>query len=212
MAATGAEDPGNLPMSGLSHEQVLEALKVGFVQGRLTKDEFDLRVGQVLAAYTELDSLIADIPAGLTTFRPQESVPKSHNKKLIRRGTAAGVGASVLLTATVAAAARGNPLLSLVVVGLVGTVVAVVLAALLTLVSWILGSVAPRQPSPGAPPAADGKVPHSPGSAGSRPRISRDGWHTIEAVRHGLPKVKTIMPSRRAWQKSANQSILLPWH
>jgi hypothetical protein len=188
--ATGAEDHGNLPMSQLSREQVLEALKLGFVQGRLTKDEFDLRVGQVLAAYTELDSLIADIPAGLTTTRPQESVPKSHNKKLIQRGTAAGAGASVALTATIAVAARGNPVLSLVVVGLVGIVVAVVLAGLLTLVSWILGSVARRQPSPGSPPAADGKVPHRLGSAGSLPRISRDGWHTTEAVRHGLPRLR----------------------
>lgn len=192
--ATGGEDHGNLSMSQLNREQLLEALKLGFVQGRLTKDEFDLRVGQMLAAYTELDNLITDIPAEMTTIRPQESVPKSHNKKLIQRGIAAGAGASVVLTATVAVAARGNPVLSLVVVGLVGIVVAVVLAGLLTLVSWILGSVARRQPSPGAP-AAGGQAPHRPGSAGSLPRISRDGWHTTETMRHCLPKVSRKISS-----------------
>jgi hypothetical protein len=48
----------------VDREQVLDALKAAFVQGRLTKDEFDQRVGQVLAAYAELDALTADIPAG----------------------------------------------------------------------------------------------------------------------------------------------------
>ena len=36
--------------------QVLDALKAAFVQGRLTKDEFEQRVGQVLATYAELDA------------------------------------------------------------------------------------------------------------------------------------------------------------
>jgi Domain of unknown function (DUF1707) len=193
--ATGAEDHGNLPLSQLSREQMLEALKRGFVQGRLTKDEFDVRVGQVLAAYTELDSLVADIPAGPITIRPQESVPRSQNKKLIQRGTAAGAGASILLTATIAVTARGNPVLSVLVVGLVGTVVAVVLAGLLTLVSWILGSTARGQSSPEAPPSAGGKAPQRSGSAGSLPRISRDGWHTTEAVRHCVARLR--FPSLR---------------
>ena len=89
----GAEPDGNLPTSRIGREQMLDALKTAFVQGRLTKDEFDLRVGQVLAAYAELDSAIADIPGGLALARSPEPVPKSHNKKLIQRGTAAGAGA-----------------------------------------------------------------------------------------------------------------------
>jgi len=90
----------------------------------------------VLAAYAELDAVTADIPTGLTTAQPPETIRKSHNKKLIQRGTAAGAGASVALTATMAVAARGNPVISLVVVGLVGVFVAGLLAGLLTLVSW----------------------------------------------------------------------------
>ena len=189
----GAEGDGNLPTSYIGREQMLNALKTAFVQGRLAKDEFDLRVGQVLAAYAELDSAIADIPGGLTLARPPEPVPKSHNKKLIQRGTAAGTAASVALTATVAVAARGNPVLSVVVVGLVGVAVAVLLAGLLTLLSWVLGSISSGQAPQGAPPSVSGKAPQrltSADPAGSSLRMSRNGWHTIEAARRRLPGLR----------------------
>ena len=53
--------------SHADREQVIDMLKTAFVQGRLATDEFDLRVGQVLASrtYTDLNALTADIPAGL---------------------------------------------------------------------------------------------------------------------------------------------------
>jgi uncharacterized protein DUF1707 len=37
-------------VSHLDREHLVEVLKAAFVQGRLTKDEFDLRVGKALAA------------------------------------------------------------------------------------------------------------------------------------------------------------------
>jgi DUF1707 SHOCT-like domain len=185
--AAGEEGDSNLPMSHVGREQVLDALKAAFVHGRLAKDEFDLRVGQVLAAYAELDAATADIPTGLTTAQPPETIRKSHNKKLIQRGTAAGAGASVALTATIAVAARGNPVISLVVVGLAGVVVAVLLAGLLTLVSWVLDMVSSRQqPLPGPPPGPSGKAAQrlaSADPAGSSSQISRDPPHTAEAAR-----------------------------
>ena len=92
--AAGAEGDSNLPTSHAGSEQVLDALKAAFVQGRLAKDEFDLRVSQVLGAYAELDAVTADLPAGLTTAQPPETIRKSHNKKLIQRGTAAGARAN----------------------------------------------------------------------------------------------------------------------
>jgi hypothetical protein len=56
--------------SGADREQALDALKAAFVQGRLTKHEFDHRVGRVLfATYAELDALTADIPVGPTRTR-----------------------------------------------------------------------------------------------------------------------------------------------
>jgi hypothetical protein len=61
---------GGLSRPRASHadrEQVIELLKSAFVQGRLAKDEFDVRVGRVLASrtYAELDAVTADIPAGM---------------------------------------------------------------------------------------------------------------------------------------------------
>jgi len=45
-------------------EQVIEALKDAFMQGRLTEEELGARTGQVLVArtYAELDTVTADIP------------------------------------------------------------------------------------------------------------------------------------------------------
>jgi hypothetical protein len=45
-------------------EQVIEALKAAFTQGRLTEEELDARTGQALAArtYAELGAVTADIP------------------------------------------------------------------------------------------------------------------------------------------------------
>jgi hypothetical protein len=59
--------------SHLDREHVVEVLKAAFTQGRLTKDEFDLRVGQALAARTlaELTALTADLPAGLVKAQQQ---------------------------------------------------------------------------------------------------------------------------------------------
>jgi len=53
-------------------EHVVEALKDAFVQGQLTRNELDMRVGQALAARTgaELAALTADVPVGPAVARP----------------------------------------------------------------------------------------------------------------------------------------------
>jgi hypothetical protein len=65
---------GCLRASHADREQMIEVLKAAFVQGRLTKDEFDLRVGQAFASrtYAELADLTADIPAGLIGAQPRK--------------------------------------------------------------------------------------------------------------------------------------------
>ena len=67
--AAGAGGRTHLRASHADREQVIDVLKTAFVQGRLAKDEFDLRVGQVLASrtYADLNALTAGIPAGLIT-------------------------------------------------------------------------------------------------------------------------------------------------
>ena len=132
--------------------QVLDALKAAFVQGRLTKAEFDHRVGQALASYAELDALTADIPAGRTQIQATEPARESRNRKLIQRGTAAGAGASMAFTAALVTAAGGSPVVGLIVVPVIGSFVAVLLAGLLTLLSWVLDKGSSRRLSQGPPP------------------------------------------------------------
>jgi Domain of unknown function (DUF1707) len=65
MAGPGDEVVAGMRASHADREQVIEMLKAAFVQGRLAKGEFDLRVGQALASrtYAELAALTIDIPA-----------------------------------------------------------------------------------------------------------------------------------------------------
>ena len=55
---------GDLRASHADREQAVETLKAAFIQGRLTKDELDLRAGQALAArtYADLAAVTADLP------------------------------------------------------------------------------------------------------------------------------------------------------
>jgi len=61
-----AQPPGRLRASDADREQVIGVLKAAFGQGRLTKDEFDTRVGHAFTSrtYAELAALTADIPPG----------------------------------------------------------------------------------------------------------------------------------------------------
>jgi hypothetical protein len=72
---------GRLRASHADREHVLGVLKAAFVQGLLTKDEFDMRVGQTFASRThaELAALIADIPAGLIRAQPLRQPAQAQN-------------------------------------------------------------------------------------------------------------------------------------
>ena len=65
IAAAASQRDGRLRASHADREQVIEALKVAFVQERLAKGDFDLRVGQAFAARThaELAAVTASLPA-----------------------------------------------------------------------------------------------------------------------------------------------------
>ena len=86
MAAAVAAGRGRLRASHADREHVLDVLKAAFVQGLLTKDEFDLRVGQTFASrtYGGLAALTADIPAGLigpqSLRKPARENPHPENK------------------------------------------------------------------------------------------------------------------------------------
>ena len=71
--AGGARGRGRLRASHADREQAIEVLKAAFVQGRLTKDEFDARVGQGFASrtYAELAAVTADLPAAPAVAPPR---------------------------------------------------------------------------------------------------------------------------------------------
>ena len=99
---TGPQDPagrGRLRAGHADREQVIEALKDAFVQGRLTRDELDTRAGRALAARTraELAALTADIPGGPAgPARPPAPAPV-RRRPLAR--AAAGSGLCLIIAA-----------------------------------------------------------------------------------------------------------------
>jgi hypothetical protein len=100
LRAADAAGRGHMRASHADREQTIDALKAAFVQGRLTKDEFDARIGQTLASrtYAELATLTADIPAGLARARPPSEPPRQ------RASSAARWGISGLITPAILAA------------------------------------------------------------------------------------------------------------
>jgi len=78
---------GHLRASHADREQVIDVLKAAFVQGRLDKDEFSLRVGEALASRTcaDLAALTTDIPARQTaTQSPRVPARECPDKKAVK--------------------------------------------------------------------------------------------------------------------------------
>jgi Domain of unknown function (DUF1707) len=150
---------GRLRASRADREQVIDVLKVAFAQGRLDRDEFDLRADQALAArtYADLAVLTADIPTWLTSARSTEAVPESVNKK--------AVGALTMVTAALIATwpvmmhtPDGSPLALPVIVVFLVLFMAVPTGWLLLLHDW-LDIRAGRQSELALPPAPGDEAP-----------------------------------------------------
>jgi hypothetical protein len=164
-------------------EQVIVALKAAYVQGRLTREEFDLRVGQALAIYAELDALTADIPAAPPAVTARaELAREAANKKMTRQGTAGVAGLTFVLVT--ALGAPHNPALAVIVAALLTCFVTVLTAGLLTLLSWAMdrrsgaqgaGGVGGARPAQGSPPGtADQHCP--------QPELGQDPPGTVQAA------------------------------
>jgi DUF1707 SHOCT-like domain/Domain of unknown function (DUF4190) len=67
-----ARDAGYLRASTADREHAIDVLKTGFAEGRLTKEEYDVRAGGAFAARTlgDLATLTADLPEGLADAPP----------------------------------------------------------------------------------------------------------------------------------------------
>ncbi len=111
--AAAARGPGRLRASHADREQSIEVLKNAFVQGRLTRDELDARVGQALASrtYADLAALTADIPAGpaaVPSPRPTWVRSQRQGNTAVRNG-ARVISVTTVLTAGMWAAALSSP-------------------------------------------------------------------------------------------------------
>ena len=170
-------------------EQVIAALKTAYVEGRLTREEFDLRVGQALAICAELDALTADIPAATPAVTARaELAREAANKKMIRQGTAGVAGLTFVLVT--ALGAPHNPALAVTVAALLTCFVTVLAAGLLTLLSWAMDRRSGIQGAGGAGPA-QGSPPGTADQQGRRPEPGQDPPGTVQAASRRLRRLAT---------------------
>ena len=188
---TPAPDHGRLRASHTDREQVVDLLKAAFVQGRLTQDELDGRIGQALAArtYAELAVLTADLPAEperapTAAPAPAPARARTENRsanRAVKSGAGAIGAAIVVLSGTVLA--LGEPaaavLLALFITVLAGVATAFVSA--LIAVALKVESRRRDRPSrrlpPGTASGAGGQAAPPPSSAdlARRPRRRSPG-------------------------------------
>jgi len=184
---------GQLRASRADRDQAIEVLKVAFVQERLAKDEFDLRVGQALTSltYADLHALTADIPGGLTRARPPAEPTREPAGRLapktVARVSAAGAVPSMAFAAVELLVGNAPVGVGVVLVGMTGVFVAGLLAALLTLLSWAVQRARGRA-AQGPPSRPDVQASLPPAPARQLPTTRRDRRHTAETARAGSPR------------------------
>jgi hypothetical protein len=108
-AATAA-GRGHRRASHADREQTIDTLKAAFVQDRLTKDEFDARIGQTLAARThaELATVTSDIPAGLAGTQPPRKPRRVRVNNAVKWGASGFVTPAILAAAFAFGSLRGD--------------------------------------------------------------------------------------------------------
>ncbi len=96
-----AADGGHFRASQADRERAIEVVKTAFAEGRLTKDAFDLRVSQALAArtYAELAAVTRDLPVGSAAARAAAARPSSTPARTLAK--AAGRAGVCMLAAFV---------------------------------------------------------------------------------------------------------------
>lgn len=100
----------HLRASAADREQTIDALKAAFVQDRLTKDEFDARIGQTLTARTnaELATVTSDIPAGLAGTQQPRKPHRVRVNNAVKWCTSGVVTPAFLAAAFVFGSLRGE--------------------------------------------------------------------------------------------------------
>ena len=94
----------------IDRDHAIDVLKVAFVQGRLSMDEFDARIGQVLTSRTqaELATVTDDIPAGLAGVRRPPRPSRHRMSSAARWGTSGFITPGVLAAGLAASSLSGS--------------------------------------------------------------------------------------------------------
>ena len=97
---------GHLRASHADRERVIGTLKAAFVQGRLTKDELDLRIGQTFASrtYAELTRLTVDIPVALIAASGPHNAARARAQPSMNKAAKSGISVAIAVVTLVLAA------------------------------------------------------------------------------------------------------------
>jgi hypothetical protein len=100
---------GRRRASRAGRDQAIDVLKAAFVQGRLTKDEFDARIGLTFTARTstELDAVTADLPAPPAGAQPPRKPSRLRTSNAVRWGAAGFITPALVAASFVVAAVHG---------------------------------------------------------------------------------------------------------
>jgi len=194
-AAAGGRD--RLRASHADREQVIDALKAAFVQGRLDKGELDARVGQAFASRTcaELSALTGDIPAGPAASPPPREPDRAQARARVHVSIKTGVGAiiaAVMLEALGLGATWPQTALAILAALIFGIIVAGIVALPIAGVLKLesrhrnrSGGQLPPRSTPGTGGQAS-RHPASVASAEQFPQVDHGQQHTAEAARRDL--------------------------
>ena len=205
-AAAGGR--GSLRSSHTDREQVIDTLKTAFVRGRLTKDELDTRVGQVLASRTHADlaAVIADIPAGMAAAQSLRTPVRRRARKPVNTMKVVAWGASAISVLTVLGYVLAMPisdnhlyifvLLACVFIGASATAWGAMVEARTQNRSR---RRLPHGPAPGAASQASQRITPAVVEAEQLPQINHVQQRPAETVQSRLPRVRlsSSRPPRR---------------
>jgi hypothetical protein len=194
----GRAGRGRLRASHADRDQVIGVLKAGFVQGLLTKDEFDARVAQTFTSrtYAELAAVTADIPTGLIGAQPPRKPARARAQPPVNIPVI--IGLTVLtagLWATALFAHFDNDFDIQAVVILVFSFTFawlgfLIISGLTMLESRHEKRSRGQQPGPPAPSAGGQRFQRTASAAEAEqlPQINHAPRHTAEAARSHLPR------------------------
>ena len=165
VAAADDRGRGGLRASHADRGRVIDSLKSAFVQGMLTKDEFDQRVGQAFGSRThaELAALTADLRVEPAAAQPPKPVRPDGEQPVLRPGPVLAVATALCGSVWAftflppwpmnSEGEPPHPVLTLFLMTNVFYVCVLVMAVVQIVVNWCdkrLGEPPPGRPAPGA--------------------------------------------------------------